>query len=102
MVESELDLVQSEAMMVDFELFMTIPVADWKREMVFYRVVKSPMPPFRKINTSSTKSKCVIVQLSMILIPILSTHISFEQFDFLQDRQIHEAFGTTQEVMHSI
>lgn len=27
--------------------------------------------------------------------PILSTHISSKQFSFLQDRQIHEALGTT-------
>ncbi len=33
---------------------------------------------------------------------ILSRHISFEQFSFLQNRQIHEAVGTTQEALHSI
>jgi len=36
------------------------------------------------------------------LCPILSTHISFEQFSFLQDRQIHGVVGTAQEVLHSI
>jgi len=34
--------------------------------------------------------------------PILSHHISLEQFAFLEDRQIHEAIGTTQEAIHSI
>eukprot|EP00253_Pinus_taeda_P008617 PITA_08617 len=34
--------------------------------------------------------------------PILSNHISSEQFSFLQDRQIHEAVGTTQEAWSSI
>jgi len=34
--------------------------------------------------------------------PILSNHISLEQFSFLQDRQIHEAMATTQEIFHSL
>lgn len=34
--------------------------------------------------------------------PTLSKHISPEQFAFLQDRQIHEAVGTTQEVLHTL
>eukprot|EP00253_Pinus_taeda_P028798 PITA_28798 len=34
--------------------------------------------------------------------PILSTHISPEQFAFLQQRQIHEAIGTAQELLHSV
>jgi len=36
------------------------------------------------------------------LCPFIFAHISFEQFSFLKDRQIHEAIGTAQEVMHSI
>lgn len=34
--------------------------------------------------------------------PILSSHISTEQFAFLQNRHIQEAIGTTQEALHSI
>lgn len=34
--------------------------------------------------------------------PILSNHISLEQFAFLKDRQIHEVVGTTQEVIHTL
>ena len=34
--------------------------------------------------------------------PILSNHISFEQFAFLNHRQIHEAIGTSQEALYSI
>eukprot|EP00253_Pinus_taeda_P025808 PITA_25808 len=34
--------------------------------------------------------------------PILSAHISPEQFAFLQNRQIHEAIGTAQELLHSM
>lgn len=34
--------------------------------------------------------------------PILYEHISLEEFDFLHHHQIHEAIGTTQEVLHSI
>src|SRR5690606_12873266 len=34
--------------------------------------------------------------------PILSRHISPEQFGFLNERQIHEAIGVAQEVLHSV
>lgn len=34
--------------------------------------------------------------------PILSTHISQEQFAFLHHRHIEEEIGTTQEALHSI
>lgn len=34
--------------------------------------------------------------------PILSLHISQEQFSFLQNRQIHEVVGTGQELLHNV
>eukprot|EP00253_Pinus_taeda_P035638 PITA_35638 len=34
--------------------------------------------------------------------PILSKHISLEQFAFLQDRQIYEVVGTAQKVLHTL
>eukprot|EP00253_Pinus_taeda_P027834 PITA_27834 len=34
--------------------------------------------------------------------PILSKYISLEKFAFLQDHQIHEVMGTSQEVLHSL
>lgn len=45
---------------------------------------------------------CIYKIIANRLRPILSTHISSEQFDFLHDCQIHEAVCTAQEVMHSI
>jgi len=61
--------VHFEAISVDFVLLISIPVAVQNIDIVFCRVVKSPMLPLRKINTSSTKSKCVRMHLSVILIP---------------------------------
>ena len=50
--------VHPEAIRVDFELLISIT-----------RVVRSPMPLLRKINTSYTKSRWVRMHLSLILIP---------------------------------
>lgn len=43
---------------------------------------------------------CIYKIIANRLLPILSSHISFEQFAFLQGCQIHEVVGTTQEVLH--
>ena len=43
-------------------------------------------------------SKVIIVRIK----PILSKNISQEQFGFLEGRQIHEAIGVAQEMLHSI
>lgn len=45
---------------------------------------------------------CIYKIITNKINPILSQHISMEQFSFLENRQIHEAIGITQEGLHSI
>lgn len=57
---------------------------------------------FRPISLCNYIYKITSKIIANCLRPILSTHIFLEQFSFLQDRQIYEAIGTAQEVLHSI
>jgi len=55
--------------MVDFEWFVKIPVADEKRERIFEKERESLMLPSRKIMTSSSNTRWVRKQSSDILRP---------------------------------
>lgn len=57
---------------------------------------------FRPISLCNCLYKIMAKILVNRLKPILSAHISPEQFTFLQHRHIHEAIGTTQELLHSM
>lgn len=46
--------------------------------------------------------KIIAKVIAVRLKPMLSRHISKEQFGFLDGRQIHEAIGVAQETIHSI
>eukprot|EP00253_Pinus_taeda_P018951 PITA_18951 len=54
---------------------------------------------FRPISHCNYIYKIIANIIENRMKPILSNHISLKQFAFLQDRQIHEAVGTTQEVI---
>jgi len=57
---------------------------------------------FRLISLGNFIYKIIAKIIANHLCPILSSHISSEQFSFLQVQQIHEAVGTAQEVLQSI
>lgn len=57
---------------------------------------------FRPISLYNCIYKIIAKVIANRLKPILSEFISPEQFAFLEHRQIHEAVGTAQEVLHSI
>jgi len=57
---------------------------------------------FRPISLCNCIYKIISKIIANCVQPILSNHISAEQFDFLQNRKIHEVVGTTQEILHSI
>lgn len=57
---------------------------------------------FRPISLCNCLYKIIAKILANRLRPILSCHISSEQFSFLQNRQIHEAIGRAQEALHSL
>eukprot|EP00253_Pinus_taeda_P019430 PITA_19430 len=57
---------------------------------------------FRPISLCNRIYKIIAKVIANIIKPILSRHISMEQFGFLSGRQIHEAIGVAQEVMHSV
>lgn len=57
---------------------------------------------FRPISLCNCLYKIIAKIIANRIRPILSQHISPEQFAFLENRQIHEAIGTTQEAIHSI
>lgn len=57
---------------------------------------------FRPISLCNCLYKIISEIIANRICPILSAHISLEQFSFLKDRQIHEATRSAQEVMHSI
>lgn len=57
---------------------------------------------FYPISLCNCLYKIIAKIIANRLKPILLAHISPEQFTFLQHRQIHEAAGTTQELLHSM
>eukprot|EP00253_Pinus_taeda_P006554 PITA_06554 len=57
---------------------------------------------FRPISLCNCLYKIIAKIIANRLKPILSRHISPEQFAFLSHRQIHEAIATAQELLHSI
>eukprot|EP00253_Pinus_taeda_P024113 PITA_24113 len=57
---------------------------------------------FRPICLCNCIYKIIAKVIASRLIPILSRNISMEQFGFLEGRQIHEAIGVAQEVIHSV
>eukprot|EP00253_Pinus_taeda_P016622 PITA_16622 len=57
---------------------------------------------FRPISLCNCIYKIIAKVIAIRLVPILSRNISMEQFGFLDGRQIHEAIGVAQEVLHSI
>lgn len=69
-------------------------------------IVKSDHPTsfndFRPISLCNCLYKIIVKIIENLLKLILSNHISFEQFTFLQHKQIHEAIATAQELLHSI
>eukprot|EP00253_Pinus_taeda_P004659 PITA_04659 len=62
----------------------------------------SSFDDFRPISLCNVLYKIISKIIANRLEPILSTHISPHQFTFLEDMQIHEAIGSTQEALHSI
>lgn len=57
---------------------------------------------FRPISLCKCRYKIISKIIANRIKPILSTHISSEQFAFLHHRHIQEALGTAQESLHSI
>eukprot|EP00253_Pinus_taeda_P020413 PITA_20413 len=57
---------------------------------------------FRPISLCNSIYKIIAKVIALRIKPILSKHISSEQFGFLNGRQIHEAIGVAQEVLHSV
>jgi len=57
---------------------------------------------FRPISLCNCLYKIIAKTIANRLKPILSQHISSEQFAFLHNRQIHEAIATAQELMHTL
>eukprot|EP00253_Pinus_taeda_P036521 PITA_36521 len=57
---------------------------------------------FRPISLCNSIYKIIAKVIANRIKPILSCHISMEQFTFLSGRQIHEAIGVAKEVMHSV
>eukprot|EP00253_Pinus_taeda_P014363 PITA_14363 len=57
---------------------------------------------FRPISLCNYIYKIIAKVIANRLVPILSRNISMEQFGFLDGRQIHEAIGVAQEVIHNI
>eukprot|EP00253_Pinus_taeda_P033133 PITA_33133 len=57
---------------------------------------------FRPISLCNCIYKIIAKVIALRIFPILSRNISMEQFGFLDGRQIHEAIGVAQEVIHSV
>lgn len=62
----------------------------------------SSFDDFRPISLCNYIYKIIAKIIANRIKPILSLHISHEQFAFLHNRQIHEAIGTAQKVLHSV
>eukprot|EP00253_Pinus_taeda_P020940 PITA_20940 len=62
----------------------------------------STFDDFRPISLCNCLYKIIAKTIANRLKPILSQHISSEQFAFLHHRQIHEAIATAQELMHTL
>eukprot|EP00253_Pinus_taeda_P018415 PITA_18415 len=62
----------------------------------------SSFDDFRPVSLCNVLYKIISKIIANRLRPILSTHIAPHQFAFLEDRQIHEAIGSSQEALHSI
>jgi len=62
----------------------------------------STFDDFRPISLCNCLYKIIAKTIANRLKPILSQHISSEQFAFLHHRQIHEAVATAQELMHTL
>eukprot|EP00253_Pinus_taeda_P010845 PITA_10845 len=56
----------------------------------------------RPISLCNCIYKIISKVIALRIAPILSRNISMEQFGFLDGRQIHEAIGVAQEVIHSV
>eukprot|EP00253_Pinus_taeda_P017008 PITA_17008 len=57
---------------------------------------------FRPISLCNCIYKIIAKVIAIRLVPILSSNISMQQFGFLDGRQIHEAIGVAQEIIHSV
>eukprot|EP00253_Pinus_taeda_P030676 PITA_30676 len=57
---------------------------------------------FKPISLCNCIYKIISKVIALRIAPILSRNISMEQFGFLDGRQIHEAIGVAQEVIHSV
>lgn len=57
---------------------------------------------YRPISLCNCIYKIISKIIANRIKPILSAHIAKEKYAFLHHRQIHEAIGTSQEVLHSI
>eukprot|EP00253_Pinus_taeda_P032140 PITA_32140 len=62
----------------------------------------SSFDDFRPISLCNVLYKITSKIIANRIKPILSRHISPQQFAFLENRQIHEAIGSAQEAIHSI
>ena len=62
----------------------------------------SSFEDFRPISHCNCIFKIIAKVIALQVKPILSRHMSREQFGFLNRRQIHEAIGVAQETIHSI
>lgn len=57
---------------------------------------------FRPMSLCNCIYKIIAKIIANFLRPILSSHISHEQFSFLENRQIHEGVNTAEELLHTI
>lgn len=69
-------------------------------------IQKGPKPKtlfdFRPISMCNLVCKIISKVISNMIKQILADKMSLNQFGFLADRQIHDAIGIAQEILHSI